>query len=146
VDEVGELDAIADEKHGGVVSDDVVVAFGRVELERESAHVTPRVWRTLLAGDGREAREHVGLGTLLEHSCTRVLRHVFRDHEFTERSAALRVRVALRHTLAVERGELLDQVAVMQRSHPIGSSGERMLVARDGCPGLRGGVLSHDAP
>ena len=60
VDEVGELDRVADEEHRGVVADDVVVALGRVELQREAAHVAPGVGRALLAGDRREAQQRLG--------------------------------------------------------------------------------------
>jgi hypothetical protein len=42
-DEVRELHGVAQEEDRGVVADQVVVALGRVELQREAAHVAPRV-------------------------------------------------------------------------------------------------------
>ena len=65
-DEVRELHRVADEEDRGVVADEVVVALGRVELQREAARVAPGVGRALLAGHGREAREHLGLHAGLE--------------------------------------------------------------------------------
>ena len=43
VDEVGELDGIANEEDRSVVAYQVVVAFGGVEFHRETAWVTPRI-------------------------------------------------------------------------------------------------------
>jgi hypothetical protein len=37
--EVGELVGIPNEEHGGVVADQIPIAFIRVELDREAAHV-----------------------------------------------------------------------------------------------------------
>ena len=60
-DEVRELHGVADEEDRGVVADEVVVALGGVELQREPAGVAPGVGGALLAGDGGEARQHLGL-------------------------------------------------------------------------------------
>jgi len=131
VDEVGELDGVANEEHRGVVADDVVVALGRVEAERIATDVAPGVGGSLLAGNGRVALQHFALGARLEHGRAGVLRHVFGDLELTECATALGVRVALRDALTVERGELLDQVTVVQRGDAVGPRRERVFVARD---------------
>ena len=61
VDQVGELDRVLDEEHRDVVADEVPVALLGVELDREAAHVAGEIGRALVAGDGREAHEGVGL-------------------------------------------------------------------------------------
>jgi hypothetical protein len=53
-----------------------------------------------------------------------VHRDVFGDDELAERAAALGVRVALRHALAVERGELLDEEAVVEGGDAVGTRRE----------------------
>ena len=58
VDEVGKLHRVLDEEHRDVVADEIPVAFVRVELHREAAHVPRGVGRAALAEDGREADEH----------------------------------------------------------------------------------------
>ncbi len=138
VDEVRELDAVADEEHRGVVADDVVVAFRGVELHREATHIAPGVWTALLAGDTREALQGLGGRARLEHRGPGVLRDVLRHLEGAERSAALRVHDPLRNTLAIELGELFHQVAVVECGHPIDACGERMLVALHRGSGLGG--------
>lgn len=117
VDEVGgELDRVLDEEDGRVVADEVVVAVLGVELDGESARVTPGVGgAALLAGDGGEAHERLGPGAGLEQSGLRVAAHVVGDDQFAERTAALGVDDALRDTLTIELGELLDQVVVVQQ-------------------------------
>ncbi|MNI32842.1 hypothetical protein D3C73_867650 [compost metagenome] len=65
-DEVRELHRIAHEENRGVVPDQVVVALGRVELQRKSAHVAPGVRTALFARHGGEARQHLGLGARLK--------------------------------------------------------------------------------
>jgi len=61
VDEVGELERVADEEDRRVVAHQVVVAVLGVELDGETARVAYGVGRTACAGHGREAREGLGL-------------------------------------------------------------------------------------
>ena len=60
VDEVGELEGVADEEDRGVVAHQVVVAVLGVELDREAPRVAHGFGRTPAAGHGREAHEHLG--------------------------------------------------------------------------------------
>src|ERR1035437_5894909 len=60
VDEVGELERIANEKDRRVVADEVIVALLRIKLDREAARIARRVGRALLARHGREADEELG--------------------------------------------------------------------------------------
>ena len=119
VNEVGELHGVAEEEDGGVVANDVVVALLRVELEGETAYVTPRVGRAELTGNGREAGEHRGLLPLLEKLRLRVLRDILGHAEFAESARALRVGATLRNTLAIETCKLLHKVHVVKKEGSI---------------------------
>ena len=74
VDEVLELRRVADEEDRRVVADQVVVALLGVELQREAARVADGVGEALLAGHGREAREHRRALAGLEQAGLRELR------------------------------------------------------------------------
>ena len=82
----------------------------------------------------------------LEDRGAGVGRDVFGDLELAERAAALGVRVALGHALAVERRELLDEVAVVQRGDAVGADRQRVRVAGDRGTCLSGGcgLVSHE--
>ena len=60
VDEVGELDRVADEEDAEVVADQIPVAVLGVELDREAARVARRLGGVPAAGDRGEAQGHVG--------------------------------------------------------------------------------------
>jgi hypothetical protein len=128
VDEVGELHGITDEEHGGVVAHHVEVALFGVELQRESAHVTPGVGRAELTGDGGEASEHRGLLARLQEVGLRVLGDVRGDFELTERAGSLGVGAALGHTLTVEASKLLDQRNVVEQQRSVRSDAQRVSV------------------
>ena len=140
VDEVGELVGVADEEHRRVVADEIPVAFGRVELQSEAAHVALGIGGAELAGDRREARQHVGLGAGLQHLRLRVLGDVAGDRQRAEGTPALGVHGTLGDALAVLVRELLDQLIVLQEHRPARSRGHRILVVGDRCT-RRGG---HD--
>ena len=57
VNQVGKLDRILDEENWDVVANDVPVAFLGIKLDREAAHVTGQIGRTLVSGNGRETHE-----------------------------------------------------------------------------------------
>ena len=135
-DEVRELHGVADEEDRGVVADEVVVALGRVELQREAARVAPRVGRALLAGDRREAGEHLGRRARLEQRGLGVRRDVLGGLELPERARALRVHVALRDALAVEVRHLVQEVHVVQQDRAVRTDGQRVAVAGRGRAGV----------
>ena len=60
VDEIGKLHRVADEEDGGVVADDVPVAFCSVDFQGEAARIALGVRSAFFAGDGREAEEGFG--------------------------------------------------------------------------------------
>ena len=126
-DEIGELHAVTQEEHRGVVADDVVVSLAGVELQREAADVADGVGETLLAGDGRETAEHRGDAARLEQVGLRVGGDVLGDRQFTEGAGALGVDVALRDALPVEVGVLLDEVCVGEGDGALFPDGHRVL-------------------
>ena len=142
-DEVGELDRILDEEDRRVVADQIVVAVLGVELDRESAGIAPGIGATLLARDRRKAYERFGFRARREQLGLGVARHVTRDHEFAERPAALGVHDPLGYALAVELRKLLDQVVVVEQDRTLRSRRQRLVVACDRNPGVRGGAWCH---
>ena len=146
-DEVLELQWIAHEEHRRVVADHVPVALGGVELQRETAGVAPRVGAALLARDGGEARQHLGLRAGLEHRRPRVLRDVTGDLERAEGACTLGVHHTLRDPLTVELRHLLDEVVIVQQDRSLRTRSEGVLVAGNRDTGVvgRGPRLCHES-
>ena len=140
-DEVRELHRVPDEEDRRVVADQIPVAFGGVELERESARIADGVGRAGLAGHGGETREHLGLHTGLEQRRLGELADVLGGLEVTERAATLGVHDPLRHPLAVEVGHLVDEVEVVQQQRSVRADAQRELIARRRRSGVGGGHL-----
>ena len=61
--QVRELHSILNEEHGDIVTHQVPVALGRVELDGKAAHVARCIYRTRPTGYGGKAREHRDLHT-----------------------------------------------------------------------------------
>jgi hypothetical protein len=132
VHHVGELHRVADEEHRQVVADEVVVALLRVELDGEAAWVAFAVGRAALAADGREAHQRRGAAPLLaEHVRLAEPAHVLRALEEAERAGTLGVHDPLGDTLAIEVGELLDQLHVLQQHRTAVAGGQRAGVVGD---------------
>ncbi len=139
VDEVGELDGVADEEHRGVVADEVVVALFGVELQREAAGVAHRVGGAEVAGHGREAQEGLGLlAHLGEEVRLGVLRDVGGHGEGAVGAGAAGVDHALGDALAVEVRELLEQHLVLDEQGPADAGGLALVVVGDRRAGLGG--------
>ena len=145
VDEVRELQRIANEEHRRVVADQVPVAVFRIELEREAAHVALGVGRAELAGDGREAGDHRRLGAGLQRLRLGVFRDVAGDGQRAIRAPALGVHDALGNPLAILMGELLDQLPVLQQHGAALAGSQGILVVRDRRAGRRRQFVRHDA-
>ncbi len=146
-DEMLELHGVADEEDRGVVPDHVVVALGRVELERESARVAPGVGAAPLPGHGGEPGHHIGAHPRLEQRRLGVPADVAGGLEVAERAAALGVRLPLRDPLPVEVGHLLDQIVVLEQDGTVRAYRQRMFIALDRGSGIGGGrvnlVMGH---
>ena len=135
VNEVGELDAIADKEDGSIVSDKIPVSILGVKLERKSSRVTRRIWSTFGASHGGEACEHARLFAFFREQLlfcpfgdVRVC-----DDELTKSTTTHGVDNALGDALAVEPCELFNQVMVLDEDWSLWSCGLRELVCGDGC-------------
>ena len=136
MDEVGELDGVANEECGGVVSDQIPVAFFGVELEGKPADVADGVGGAFFAGDGGEAAEHFGFfADLGEDLCLCVWGDVVCNGECAEGAGGLGVDDAFGDALTVEVGELFQQVVVLQEGGAAFACGQGGLVVRDGDAG-----------
>src|SRR5690606_26083126 len=121
-DEVRELHRVAHEEDRRVVSDQGVVAFVRIELQREAAYVAPGVGTAGLTCDGRKARQHVGASAFPEEGRPGVSRNVLGSFEYAERASAFRMRLTLGHFLAVEVRHLFEEMDVMQDDRAISTN------------------------
>ncbi|CFP67595.1 Uncharacterised protein [Bordetella pertussis] len=116
MDEVGELERIANEEHGRVVADQVPVAFVGIELDGEATHVTFGVGRAALAGHGRKAQEQRRLlADFGEDPGARVAGNVMRDREGAIGARAFGVHHALGNAFTVEVGQFLQEPDVLQQ-------------------------------
>ena len=121
VDEVGELDRVADEEDAEVVADEVPVAVLGVELDREAARVADRLGGVAAARHRGEADGELGLlAGLLEQLRAgvlgdRLVADLAGRLEVAEGGGAARVDDPLRDPLAVEVAHLLEEVVVLQR-------------------------------
>ena len=112
-DETWELQRIAQEEHRGVVADDVVIAFGGVELQREAARVAPGIWAAALTGHRGEPDHRLSRGAGLKHRRLRERADVVGHLEPPESTRALGMWLAFGHPFAIELRQLLDEVMVV---------------------------------
>ena len=131
--EIGELDGVLDEEHRDVVADEIPVALPRVELDGEPADVTGQVERALVAGDGREADEHLrALPGLLERVGTGDVAERLVALEVAVRAVAAGVDDSFGNALVVEVEDLLPEVEVLERRRAPRADAQGVLVVGDG--------------
>ena len=134
VDEVGELQGVVDEEYGGVVAHHVVVAFLRVEAQGEAADVAQGVGIAGFAGHLGEAQQDGrGLACSVEYVGLGIGAHVLGQGEGSLGSGSLGVDYALWYALAVEVGQLFEELVVLHEDGPPGARRLAMVVV---CPGL----------
>ena len=131
VDQVGKLDRVLDEEHWDVVADQIPIAFTRVELDGEAAHVARGIDRTRSARDGREADEHFGLLALGEHRGLRQVRNVVGRLEIAVRARPAGVDDPLGDALMVEMEDLLAQHEILEQRRPALARAQAVLVVGD---------------
>ncbi|MCY1423442.1 hypothetical protein D9M71_391530 [compost metagenome] len=146
VDEVGELERIADEEYGSVIAHHVPVALLGVELQGEATHVALGISGSEFTCYGGEAREQLGLlADFGEHRSLAVAGDVVGDDQGAIGAPALGMHDALGNALAVLMGQLLDQVVVLEQQRPARPGAEGILVVRNRTTGGRGEnrLLAH---
>ena len=115
VHHVRELHAVADEEDGEVVADEVPVALPGVELDGEATRVAEGLRAAALVDDGGEADDDRGLDARgAEEVGAGEVGDVVGDLEEALGAGAAGVHHALRDTLPVEVGQLLNHVVVLQ--------------------------------
>ncbi|OPZ22829.1 MAG: hypothetical protein BWZ10_00217 [candidate division BRC1 bacterium ADurb.BinA364] len=142
--QIGELERIAQEKHRGVVADQVPVAFLGVELDGESANVALRIRRSAFAGHGGEADEQVRLlADRGEDFGLGVFRDVMRDGESSIGARPLGVHAAFGNHFAIEVGQFFQKPDILQQLRPARTGGHHVLVVRDRRSDVVGQLLGH---
>ena len=133
VDKIAKLFGILDEKHRGVVADQVPVAVLGVELHCKAARIAFGVGAAFFAADGGEAHEDPRLlADLAEQLGSGVGRDVVRDHKRTVGASALGVHDALGNALAVEVRHVLVQDVVLQQDRAAWANGHGVVVLNIG--------------
>ena len=149
MDEIGELHRILDEEHRHVVADEIPVAFVRVELDREPAHVASGVGGSPLAEDGGESHKHrCLLPDLCEQRRARDIRQRFRALEKTVRGRPAGMDDALGNALVIEVGDLFakDEIFEQRRTAQPGLQGVLIIRNRYALVGRQhtvGGIDAH---
>jgi hypothetical protein len=118
VDKVGEVDSVLDEEDGYVVSDNVPIALGSVELDGEAPHISNSVGATLGSLDGAKSNEDWG-GTarVCEDGCEGVLlRSVVEHSEVPMGASTTSMHDSLGDTLMVEPVDLLSGDLILEKS------------------------------
>ncbi len=115
VDQVRKLDRVLDEEDWDVVADQVPIALGRVEFDREAAHVARRVDRSGAARDGRETREHRCPRALPEQCRFRDVGNIVGRLEEAVRGRAASMDDALGNAFMIEVEDLLAQDEVLEQ-------------------------------
>ena len=139
MDEVGELQRVADEEDRGVVPHQVVVSVLGVELDGEPPRVAHCVGRSSAPGHRGEPEEGLGpLADLTEEPCPRPPGDVAGDLESAERGRSVGMDHPLGNALAVEPGELLEEVLILDEHRAGGAGGLAVLVVHHRGAGLRG--------
>ena len=132
VDQVRELDRVLDEEDRDVVADEIPVALLRVELHGEAAHVAGEIERALVAGDGREADEDLGvLAGSLEQVGAGDVGQGLVVLENAVGAIAAGVHHALGDPLVVEVEDLLAEREVLEQRRPPLAGLQRVLVIGD---------------
>src|SRR5262245_63121849 len=106
MDHIRKLEWVTNKKHRGVVANEVIVSFVRVELDRKTTRITFDIGRALFSADCREPHENFGFPTnFTEQTGLRVSGHVCTCLKITERAGTFRVNHAFGYAFAVEMSE-----------------------------------------
>src|ERR1700691_5183404 len=129
MDQVRELDGILNEKHRDVIADQIPISFSGIELDRKSAHVPRRVYRTCATSNSRYSGEH---RSLLPHFGEYPGGGVFlqRRGQFEEsmNPRGSRVNDTFGNTLVIKMCDLLAQDEVFEKHRAARIGLERILI------------------
>lgn len=140
MNEVGEFVGVADEEHGGVVADEIPVAFFGIELDGETADVAFGIGGAAFSGDRRESEEGFGLfADMGEDVGFGVLSDIFSDRECAVCARTFSVDYALGDALAVEVLHLFKQLNILHEKRAARAGGEGLLASDRGA--VSGGEL-----
>lgn len=129
VDEIRELDRIADEEDGEVQTAHIVVSFLSVVLNGEAARISDDLRSTAVTSDSRKAAEHGGLlADLVQISRFGVFGDVVGHLEISMSTSATSMNAAFRDDLAVEIGHLVEEDIILQQEGSKSADGGGMLV------------------
>lgn len=120
VDKDWEVGGITDEEDGSVVEDPVPVTLLGIELHSKPSGVSSRICGTLLAANsGKSNSQRSLLADTSEHVDGGDVTYIVRDFKLSVSSSAFGMDNTLRDTFAIEMGEQVYHVKVLeqQRTH-----------------------------
>ena len=136
MNEVAELERVADEKDRGVVADQIPIAVGGIELHRKAAGVADGIRRAFLAAHLRKADEHIRLlADGRKHPRPAVARYIVGNSEGAVSAGPFRVDHPLRDAFPVEVRHFFNQLEVLHQRWPTRPGGQRVLVVANRNPG-----------
>lgn len=126
------FDGVLNEENRNVISDEIPVAFLRINLNGESAYVACEVDGTLASGNGREADEsRRALALALEYVRACDVGQRIGDFEEAMRAVTAGMNDALGDSLVVEMEEFLAQMEVFEKRWAAMTGAQRVLIVRD---------------
>lgn len=132
VDEIGEFDGVTHEKDRSVVTDHVIVALLRVELDGKTARITSRIGTSLFSANGRKSRKNrSSLSNLVQEGGLGVASHVVGHFKVAVSTGALGMDDTFGDALAIKVGQLVNEMVVLEEDGTVGTDGERVLVIGD---------------
>ncbi len=132
VDKIGEFDGITHEKDGSVVTDHVIVALLRVELDGKTTRITSRIGTSLFSANGRKSRKNrSSLSNLVQEGGLGVASHVVGHFKVAVSTGALGMDDTFGDAFAIKVGQLVNEVVVLEEDGTVGTDGERVLVIGD---------------
>ena len=104
---------------------------GLTVFDGESARVTGAVGGALLPSDSGEAyKDGCSFADFVEERRFRVFRHVVRHLKISVRTGAFGVHNALGNALAIEMGDFVDVIGVLQQNRAERTRRQRVLIVR----------------
>ena len=147
MDEDGELRRVSEEEDRRIVEDPIPISLFGVELDGKASRIPSGVRGSLFASDCGKACNAFGLlANSVEHVHRSQITDIVRNLEFAICSSAFGMDDPFRNTLAVEVGEEIDQVEILEEKRAILTDYNRNMSARASTlPGCSGVPLCADS-